>query len=243
MVLACPACAEREVTSPSSAAPTVTPPRTVGMSPVHGGSVLLVGDQWVEVVTRSQGAVEVYFVAPVPAPSVLAATDVTVKITDEGGEEHDLLLAWNDSQARFDGHLDEAMPRHASIEVFLRGPSEPVRRARTFDGMALAPSSSPPPATRDALRRPVSPGRITVDIPTPRAPSRTLPGLRTDAPHPPPPGGILISRTRRHPVGEVVERTARDPGRPPAPSRPGRLIMPHQLPRPAIAHPTKRRTD
>ena len=96
----------------------------------HGGSVLFVDNGWVEVVPKSDGAIEAYVVDVAGAPlSAPMTASVSVKVHGDDGGTHDVVLPWNPISARFEGRLVEARPAPGPVEVVVVLPGQPQWRA------------------------------------------------------------------------------------------------------------------
>lgn len=133
---------------------------TFALTASHGGSVLFADNGWVEVVPKSDGAIEAYVVdvagAPLPAP--MTAT-VSVKVHGDDGATHDVVLPWNPISARFEGRLVEARPAPGPVEVAVMLPGRPQWRA-SAPAVVVVAAPLPPVA---------APSVVVVESPRPRA--------------------------------------------------------------------------
>lgn len=219
------------VSAPTAAAPPAT---TFALNATHGGSIIQVEDQWVEVVPKSDGSVEAYVVesngAPVAAP---ASTTLTVKVTGDDGGQHDVVLPWNGTSGRFEGRLEGARPVPGPIEVTVVAPGRPPRRARS-PIVVVAPA--PPtavvvePARPAVVVQPAAPPAVVVQPPTP-------PGVVVVAPEPPRPS-VVVEPPR---PGVVVVEGRHDRGRHRGHGRRGRgdvvVVAPDPRPTVVVAPP------
>lgn len=201
---------EPDPVAPVAAAPPA-PAAAFAVNAIHGGSVILVEDQYVEVVPKSDGVIEAYVLTPPPAPGAVvvaqpAPSNVSVKIQGDDGAEHDVALTWSPATARFEGRLVEARPAPGPIEVTVIAPGRPPRRARAPQVIVVA---APPPAVVVEHRAPVvvapAPPVVVVEPPRPAVvvvePPR--PGVVVVAPQAP---GVVVvddhpGRGRGHAYG------------------------------------------
>lgn len=186
---ALPACggeeeAEAEITA-------IGEPTSVGVAagpapaPQHGGTVVVAGPHPVEVVPRSNGEVEAYFVADAPEP---ASAQLTVHVTTREGP-HPVMLVWDPEQSRFRGTLSGAQIVEGPTEVAL------IVRGQTY--RASAP-------TVVILEAPAAPA-VVVERPRRRAESHTVIVERPE----PPSATVIVNRPRPPGATVVVERPAR----------------------------------
>jgi len=170
---------------PVGAAPPAPPTATaLAMNATHGGSVLLVEDQWVEVVPKSDGAIEAYLLGPNATPATAVTTNLAVKVNGDDGREHDVVMAWSPTTSRYEGRLVEARPAPGPVEVTVITPGRPPRRARAPQVIIVA-AAPPPPSVVVLQPRPVSPGVVVTA-------------------QPPPPGVVVVAPPAPHPHGVVV---------------------------------------
>jgi hypothetical protein len=221
---------EADPVSPTAAAPPAAPTATLAVNAVHGGSVILVEDQYIEVVPKSDGAIEAYVLAPaVPtAAPPLTPSNVSVKITGDDAAEHDVALVWSPATARFEGRLVDARPVPGPIEVTLIAPGRPPRRARA--PQVIVVTAAPPPASAApvvVVQPHVAPVVVTPPAPTVVVTPTARPGVVVVAP--PAPGVIVVDdhpgrgHGRRH--GAVVVGAPAPPAVIVAPSRPRGVVV------------------
>jgi hypothetical protein len=184
---------------PVAAAPPAVPPPVAAqgaapsfaMNAMHGGSVLFVEDQWVEVVPKEDGTIEAYVLdtngAPPAAP---AMTNVAVKVQGDDGAQHDVVLPWNPTTSRFEGRLVEARPAPGPVEVTVGVAGRPPRRARSPRVVVV------PAAPQTVVVRPSAPPAVVVVPPAP-------PGVVVVPPAPPRP--VIVVEPQRGPDVVVVE--------------------------------------
>lgn len=193
---------EPDPAPPSAAAPPPPAATALAMNAMHGGSVLLVEDQYVEVVPKTDGTIEAYVLGPsAPSAVVTAPSNMTVKITGDDGAQHDVPLVWSPTSSRFEGRLVEARPAPGPVEVVVIAPGRPPRRARAPQVIVVA---APPPAVVVAAPPPpavvVAPPRPTVVVAQPAPPTVVVappapPGVVVV---PPAPGVVVVERDDHH---------------------------------------------
>lgn len=174
---------EPEAPPPVGAAPPAPAASALAMNAMHGGSVILVEDQWVEVVPKADGAIEAYLLGPSASPAVAASTNLAVKVSGDDGREHDVVMAWSPATSRYEGRLVEARPAPGPVEVTVIAPGRPPRRARA--PRVVVVTAPPPSPTIVVQPRPVAPGVVVV-APAP------APGVVVVAPPAPQPHGVVV---------------------------------------------------
>jgi hypothetical protein len=230
-----------EEATPVSVSATAAPPAaTFALDATHGGSVLQVEDQWVEVVPKSDGAIEAYVVESNGAAlATPMTTTLTVKVTGDDGEQHDVVLPWNGASGRFEGRLERARPVPGPIEVVVVAPGRPPRRARS-------PIVVVAPAPPTAVVTHAAPQPVVVQPPQP-------PGVVVVAPQPPQPvvvepprPGVVIVEERRgrrrghgrgRGRGEVIVAPDPRPTVVVAPPRPGVVVVAPPRPGAVVVSP------
>lgn len=204
--------------------------------PLHGGTVLLAGEQPIEIVADEEGTFDAYYLGEPPEAPQDAR--ITIRVPDADGQTRPVLLTWNPGEARYTGRLRGARPAPGPIELTLVLGGETLRAsAPTF--VFVAPTAAapvlvePPSAPRAVVEAPAPPPPPSVVV---EAPSR--PGVVVHAPEPPrpsvvvhapsPPRPNVVVHAPPPPRPRVVVEAPAPPRvvvRPPAPPPPPRVVV------------------
>jgi hypothetical protein len=228
-----------------------------GIEAAHGGTVVTVGDQFVEVLASDDGTVDAYVLTPQPpAPD---QTRVTVRLPADDGDTHPVMLTWDPAGGRYRGRLRQVHPVPGPVEVVivvggaaqrgtapqivLFGPSGPIGGPRM--AVRNAGSQGPdvievegPPQPQVVMVEPPRPGVVVVERPAPP------PGPTVVVTHPMPPRPTVVVNAPSPPRPTVVVN-APSPPRPtvvvhaPAPPRPT-VVVRQPAPRVVVQRPGAR---
>jgi hypothetical protein len=166
-------------------------------APAHGGTVVPVGQQAVEVVPRQDGTLQAYVVTPEPPPR--EQTQITVRVPGDDGRPHPVVLTWDPRTESYAGRLRRVQPVAGPVEVIMvvDGQRHAGRAPRV---VLLAPSA--PSVVVEAPRAPqpevhvIEPERPTVVVEAPSRPTivveRPQPTIVVERPHP----TIVVERPR-----------------------------------------------
>ena len=207
----------------------------------HGGTVVLAGDQHVEVLASDDGTVDAYVITPEP-PSP-DQTRITVRVPADDGSVHPVMLTWDPSEGRYRGRLRQVHPVPGPVEVVivvggaeqrgsvpqivLFGPSGPISGPRVV--VQNAPSQGPDvdvieveaPSQPQFIVQPPRPGVIVVERPAPpRGPTVVVT-------HPMPPRPTVVVNAPAPPQPRVVVHA-------PAPPQPRVVVHAPAPPRPRV---------
>ncbi len=192
------ACGESEEADPEVPLAASGEPATLAFelpAPAHGGTVVPVGQQAIEVIPREDGTVQAYVVTPEPPPR--EQTQITVRVPGDDGRPHPVVLTWDPRSEAYAGRLRQVQPVAGPIEVIMVVGGERYL-GRAPHVVLIAPSA--PAVVVEAPRAPeihvVEPERPTVVV---EAPAR--PTIVVERPQPP---AIVVERPR--PPTIVVER-------------------------------------
>ena len=196
IALALGACGESEEANPDLPLAASGEPLAFELpAAAHGGTVVPVGQQAVEVIPREDGTVQAYVVTPEPPPR--AQTQITVRIPGSDGRPHPVVLTWDPRTEAYAGRLRQVQPVAGPIEVVMVVGGERYL-GRAPHVVLIAPSA--PAVIVEAPPQPevhvVEPERPTVVV---EAPSR--PTIVVERPQPP---TIVVERP--HAPTIVVER-------------------------------------
>lgn len=162
----------------------------------HGGTVLMAGDQPIEVVADEEGAFLAYYLdGPPEAPQ---DAQVTIRVPEASGEIRPVMLTWDPGEARYFGQLRGATPVPGPLEIVIDLGGERVRAsAPTFVLVEPFAVHVDPPAVDVHVQAPSGP-KVVVDAPARphvivERPSRphvvveapAPPSIRVRAPEPP----------------------------------------------------------
>lgn len=182
----------------------------------HGGVVVSVGAQPLELVAHADGQIAAYPIGASTARGVETAVIVHVPGTD--GVVHDATLAWDEPSAKFVGTIPVA-PAVGPIEVDAVVAGAPVHASAPVF-VVLAPAAPVVVGTAPA----------TVEVVAPRGPHHVeiaAPSRPTVVVEPPRPGVVVVEPPR--PGLVVVE--------PPRP--PGVVVLAPEPPRPLVVAPPR----
>jgi hypothetical protein len=177
------------------------------IEPAHGGTIVAVGEHPVEILANRGGEVRAYMRSPEPPPP--ERVRMTVRVPDEQGQRHPVLLVWNPAEAAYVGRARRVQIAPGAIDVAL------------VVGDARYEASSPTYVIIDAAPRPAQVEVVEVqdepNVVVVERPSR--PVVVVERPQPP----VVVVERPRPPV-VVVERP-----RPPVvvvqPPRPGVVVV------------------
>lgn len=162
----------------TGSAPTTIP--AMGAPPGRrGGTVVVAGTHQVEVIPKADGEIVAYVAGPggsVPAPSQV---NLTVTVQGVDAQPHPVILAWDASELRYEGHLVGIAPAPGPAQVTLVVSGTPV--------VATAPMIVIVPATVV----------VQADVPRPRVEVRERVEVEVEAPE------TVVELRGRHDRGEI----------------------------------------
>ncbi|MCC6873203.1 MAG: hypothetical protein IT378_02750 [Sandaracinaceae bacterium] len=244
-------CGEDEQAEPeipaAAGTETVAVAAPSALAPEHGGTVLMAGQYPLEVVAQNDGNVRAFVrAAEAPAPERVR---LTVRAPDASGNQHPIVLRWDDSQGAYVGRARRVQlaPGPLSATMIVDGTSYQAS-VPTF---VLVPAAPAVVVERPAAPQVVQPGRPTVVVERPAGPTVVVerpagPTVVVERPAPPTivverPAPPTIVVQRPAPPTIVVQRPA-----PPAvivqpPSRPTVIVTPPARPGVVVVQPGRGR--
>jgi hypothetical protein len=229
--------------------------------PMHGGTVLLVGEQPIEIVADEAGKIDAYYLATPPdAPQ---EAQVTAYVPDSEGQARPVVLTWDPDGARYTGFLRGAhlVPGPLEIVYVLRGVTsrataptfvlvqpaveavEAAAGASAAAARAVTARTPSAPAVEVNVQPPSSP-TVVVNTPAPPPPPVVVappapprPHVVVQPPAPPPPPRVVVQPAAPPPPPRVVVQPPAPPQprvvvQPPAPPPPPRVVVQPAAPPP-----------
>lgn len=172
-------------TDPAAHAGEAEPPPGALPEPVHGGAVLLAGNNPVEIVTGETGEVHAYVWRPPSRTPPYSELTVTVQGADNA--PHQVGMNWDADESRYEGQLTGVAPAPGPVSVAftLAGQRHEGRAARVTLASRMPPrrSANAEPAQPEPPAEPSRPNAVEQrpePEPEPSRPVavRTSPGVR-----------------------------------------------------------------
>jgi hypothetical protein len=200
----------------------------------HGGVVVSVGSQPLEVVAHADGHVVAYPIAE----STVRGPDATIVVHVPGadGAVHDAPMTWDEPSGMYVGVVS-AVPRAGPLEIDAVIAGAPVHVSSPV--LVVVQTPAPPaalvvvgsaPRTVVAVDAPPPPGHAHVEVVAPHPPGVVV----VEPPRP----GVVVVEPPRPPGAVVVVEPPRPPGvvllAPPPPGPPGVVLVGPQPPRPGV---------